>query len=68
MCYNLTMIKKIATKYKLNEVSNNNLELQYWLSRPSHERISAVENLRRQFYGSSARLQRTARVVQRSQS
>ncbi len=41
-------------------------DLAYWLSRPPAERIAAVEDLRRQFHGSAARLQRTARVTQRA--
>jgi hypothetical protein len=40
--------------------------LMFWLKKPVEERISAVEYLRRQFHGSTARLQRVATVVQRS--
>ncbi len=38
-------------------------DLRYWLSRTPDERIGAVEALRRQYYGSSDRLQRCARAV-----
>ena len=38
-------------------------DLEYWLGRPAEVRISAVEILRRQFYGSATRLQRSARVL-----
>lgn len=40
-------------------------DLAYWLSRSPAERIAAVEYLRRQAGAGSARLQRTARIIQR---
>jgi len=42
--------------------------LAYWLSRSTEERIAAVEILRREYYGSSARLQRIAHVIKPSKS
>jgi hypothetical protein len=42
--------------------------LEYWLSKTPEERLSAVEILRRQIYGDSKRLQRTARVIKRKKS
>jgi hypothetical protein len=52
---------------KLGEESPKD-DLAYWLSRPAEERIEAVEILRREYYGSSARLQRIAHVIKPSQS
>jgi hypothetical protein len=58
-------MRKVVSKRKLKD--NSQLEdLEYWLNRPHEERISAVEILRRQFYGSSERLQRVSRVVERT--
>ncbi len=59
------MIKKVVNKKSLNDNDAAD-DLKYWLSRPAHERILAVENYRKQFYGSFERLQRTARVIKRS--
>ena len=42
-------------------------DLDYWLSRPAEERIAAVEILRREYYGSSARLQRISRIIKQAQ-
>ncbi len=58
------MIKKVIAKGDLNDPVFKNCDLKYWLSRSPGERIEAVEYLRRQHHGSSARLQRTARIVQ----
>ena len=55
------MIKNSLKIIKQKEESNKNLA--YWLSRPAHERLEAVEILRKQFNGSSKRLQRTIRVI-----
>jgi hypothetical protein len=41
-------------------------DLAYWMNRSPEERISAVEILRRQYYGSSERLQRVCRIVERT--
>ena len=62
------MIKKIITKRSLDHAESLKDDLLYWRSRSADERIGAVEDLRRQYYGSSTRLQRTAKVIQRSQS
>jgi len=59
------MIKKIITKHPLRASGKD--DLQYWLGRPPAERVAAVDYLRKQHYGSSTRLQRTARVIQRAQ-
>lgn len=62
------MIQKVVTKHKLNDTSARKNDLLFWLSKSPEERVLAVEYLRRQFYGSSARLQRSARIIQRAQS
>ena len=59
------MIQKKIIKHTYRELSTVNEDLQYWLSRSAEERVSAVEYLRKQYDGSSARLQRTAKVIQR---
>jgi hypothetical protein len=62
------LIEKKVKKYNLNDQSSDKDTLAYWLSKSSEERIKAVEYLRRQRHGNTARLQRTARVIQRKQS
>jgi hypothetical protein len=64
----LCMIKKVVTKRNLKDSSSTKEDLAYWRSRPPEERVAAVDYLRRQFYGSTNRLQRFARVIQRTQS
>ena len=61
------MIKKLVVKRELHDRADTTADLEYWLSRPPEERIAAVDFLRAQFYGGPKRLQRVARVVQRSQ-
>ena len=60
------MIQKIVVKKNLDE--NNSIidDLKFWLSKSPEERVSTVEYLRRQHHGSTARLQRVVRVIQRS--
>ena len=60
------MIKKVVKKRNLNNFSEVKENLAYWLSRTPEERIEAVEILRKQYYGNTGRLQRTARVIQRA--
>lgn len=60
------MIQKVVRKRKLGDPSAQADDLEYWMSRPPEERVEAVELLRRERYGSSARLQRHARVAQQS--
>lgn len=59
------MILKVISKHDLHEMKGNE-DLAYWLSRPPAERISAVEILRRQYHGSTSRLQRLTRVVEQT--
>ncbi len=60
------MIKKVVRKKNLREFSEIKENLSYWLSKNPEERIAVIERIRRQQHGGSARLQRTARVVQRT--
>lgn len=60
------MIEKVIKKCNLQDWSKVKDDLKYWLSKTPQQRIESVENLRSQYYGNSARLQRTARVVKRS--
>ena len=60
------MIKKVVKKMKLGEESERD-DLVYWMSRSADERIEAVETLRREHYGSAARLQGNVRVIKSTQ-
>ena len=59
------MIEKVIKKRCL-ESSSAKEDLAYWLTRPPEERINAVEELRIQHHGRSARLQRSVRVIKRA--
>ena len=59
------MLQKVISKPKKYESSHLD-GLTYWMNRTPEERISAVEILRRQYYGSSGRLQRVSRIVERA--
>ena len=60
------MIKKVMQKKNFKKFSEVKENLAYWLSKTPEERVAAVEHLRRQHHGSSARLQRTVRIIKRS--
>ena len=60
------MIEKVVTKVALRDSKNGHADLAYWLKKTPEERVAAVDYLRRQSHGSTARLQRVARVIQRS--
>jgi len=61
------MIERIVKKVDLKKHSSIKEDLAYWLSKTPQERIAAIELLRKQYHGSSARLQRSARVIQQIQ-
>jgi hypothetical protein len=63
-----TMIKKIVRKASLTDRSSIKRDLAYWLSRTPEERVATVDYLRRQYHGSSTRLQRSARVIEQTSS
>jgi hypothetical protein len=56
------MIEKVVRKERLSQFDEVKENLAFWLSKSPAERISAVEHLRRQWYGNPQRLQRTVRV------
>ncbi len=58
------MIQKAVKKRNIDDPSEIKDDLTYWLNKSPKERIAMVEYLRKKFHGSTARLQRTARVVQ----
>ena len=62
------MIKQVITRRSLQNSSSVKDDLKYWLSKPPGERVAAVDYLRGQYHGSTTRLQRAARVIQRAQS
>ena len=61
------MIEKVVNKRNLKDSSSIREDLDYWLSKTPEERVATVDYLRRQYHGSTVRLQRTARVTQRTQ-
>jgi hypothetical protein len=60
-----TFVVKIRKTENYDEIRDN---LDYWVSRSSEERVAAVDYLRNQAHGNTIRFQRTARVIQLSQS
>ena len=60
------MIQKVVTKKSFKDADSITEDLKFWLKKSPEERISTVEYLRRQYDGSTARLQRFARVIQRA--
>lgn len=62
------MIEKVVEKHLLKAAADARKRgLLRWLSLPPEARVSVVDDLRGQFYDHSARLQRTARIIQRPQ-
>jgi hypothetical protein len=59
------MIQKVVNKHDLRNFSSIKEDLRYWLSETPEERVAAVDYLRKQRHGSTERLQRSARVIQR---
>ena len=59
------MIQKIVKKHRLQERTATQDDLAYWLSKTPEERVATVDYLRIQYYGTTTRLQRVARVIQR---
>ncbi len=57
------MIKKVIKKSVLKDKGD---DLAYWLSKSPEERIETLEILRKQFNGSTARFQRTIRIIQQA--
>ena len=61
--YDGGMIRKMASKHRLDSSLEIKQNLRYWLSRPPEERLAAVDSLRAQVYGDEIRLKRIVRVV-----
>ena len=61
------MIQKVVKVKNFKENNSAIEDLEYWMSKTREERLSTVEYLRRQYHGNTARLQRVARVIQRTQ-
>ena len=61
------MIRKVVNKRDLRNFSSIQEDFRYWLTKTPEERVAAVDYLRKQRHGSTERLQRSARVIQRSQ-
>jgi len=57
------MIQKTVNKRDLHDFSSIKDDLIYWLNKTPEERIAAVDYLRKQYHGSTERLQRSARVI-----
>jgi hypothetical protein len=62
------VIEKIIKKGNLDDNFLKEADLKHWLKKSPQERIDAVEILRRQYNGSTERLQRIVRVVRRQQN
>ena len=61
-------IKKLVKKSSIDKLNSIEEDLAFWLDKSPEDRISAVEYLRRQYDGNTARLQRSARIIQLPQS
>jgi hypothetical protein len=62
------MIRIVVHKRNLIDYSSTKEDLAYWLNKTPDERVAAVDYLRMLYHGNTARLQRSARVIQRTQS
>ena len=60
------MIKRVISKRKKTVDVSVSDHLSFWLKQSPEERISAVEILRRQYYGGSERLQRVSHIIKRT--
>jgi hypothetical protein len=60
------MVQKVVNKRDLHDFSSIKEDLIYWLGKTPEERVAAVDHLRKQYHGSTERLQRSARVIKRS--
>ncbi len=60
------MMQKVVNKRNLRDFSSIKEDLIYWLNKTPEERVAAVDYLRKQYHGSTERLQRSVRVIKRS--
>ena len=59
----------IQKTFKIKEMKHHNSirdDLDYWMSKSPEERVAAVDFLREQYHGSTGRLQRVSRIVERT--
>jgi hypothetical protein len=61
------MIEKVVNKRGLRNFPSIKEDLRYRLSKTPEERVAAVDYLRKQYHGSTERLERSARVIKRQQ-
>jgi len=61
-------MRRVVQIRRMDRDSEMRQNLEYWLSRPPEERLAAVEELRRQFYGPPQRLERVVRVVRQDET
>jgi hypothetical protein len=60
------MIKAIVSKKDLNNYSEIQENRVYWLKQTPESRVHTVDYIRKKQHGSSERLQRSVRIIQRS--
>ena len=60
------MIRKVVKIKNIKDSNSITDDLNFWLTKSPEDRITAIEYLRRQYDGNTARFQRVARVIQRS--
>lgn len=60
------MILRVVNKYNLTNYSSVMEDLAYWQKKDPDDRVATVDFLRRQYHGSSVRLQRSARIIQQT--
>lgn len=58
------MIRKVVKIKNIKDGNSITDDLNFWLTKSPGDRISAIEYLRRQYDGNTARLQRVVRVIQ----
>ena len=60
-------MERVVVKKSMHDNDDTDAEVDYWLSRPAAERLGAVEELRRTYYGwadgAEPRLSRVLRVA-----
>ncbi len=59
------MIQKVTEIKDMKDNDSIADDLKFWLSKSPEARVVAVDYLKRQYDGSTARLQRVVRVIQR---
>ncbi|KIE17184.1 hypothetical protein DS62_05770 [Smithella sp. SC_K08D17] len=59
-------MEKVIRKGNLHRLQSAGEDIAYWLTRSAEERVAAVDYLRKQYHGNTARLQRVARIIQRA--